>query len=208
MSTTADRRQRERDNLTALILEGARRVFEREGHDKLSIRKVAKEIEYSPGTIYLYYKDKDALMLALHQDAFARKSQLFAPLMSITDPRARLEAMGRAYISHALTSPSDFHLMFVDKCPMARLREQGLEWRNGNTAFQMLTATIEQGIATGQFDERIEPEQLSVVLWSMVHGCATLILSERLGMLDESARESAIDSVFEQMNRLTEPRPA
>ena len=207
MSTTANRRQRERDNLTALILEGARRVFEREGHDKLSIRKVAKEIEYSPGTIYLYYKDKDALTLALHQDAFARKSQLFAPLMGITDPRARLEAMGRAYISHALTSPSDFHLMFVDKCPMARLREQGLEWRNGNTAFQMLTATIEQGIATGQFDERIEPEQLSVVLWSMVHGCATLILSERLGMLDDTARDSAIDSVFEQMNRLTEPRP-
>ena len=208
MASTASRRQRDRDKLTTLILDGARRVFEREGHDKLSIRKVAKEIEYSPGTIYLYYKDKDALMLALHQDAFVRKSQLFAPLMGISDPNARLEAMGRAYIQHALTSPSDFHLMFVDKCPMAKLREQGLEWRNGNTAFQMLVTTIEQGITTGQFDERIDAEQLAVVLWSMVHGCATLILSERLGMLDAAAREGAIDALFAQMNRLTEPRPA
>ena len=208
MASTASRRQRDRDNLTALILDGARRVFEREGHEGLSIRKVAKEIEYSPGTIYLYYKDKDALMLALHQDAFRRKSQLFAPLMGVTDPNARLEAMGRAYIQHALTSPSDFHLMFVDKCPMTTLREQGLEWRNGNTAFRMLVATIEEGIATGRFDARIEPEQLAVVLWSLVHGCASLILSERLGMLDDAARDAAIDALFAQMNRLTEPRPS
>ena len=206
--STATRRQRHRDELAALILEGARRVFEREGHDKLSIRKVAREIDYSPGTIYLHYKDKDALLLALHEDAFARKSQLFGPLMSVTDPRARLEAMGRAYISHALSQPSDFHLMFVDDCPMASLRAQNLEWRDGNTAFQMLVQTLRDGIDSGAFDERIDAEQMAVVLWSLVHGCAMLILSQRLGMLDDASRERAIDGVFEQMNRLTEPRHA
>ena len=206
--STSSRRERERLALKELILDGARRVFEREGHDKLSIRKVAREIDYSPGTIYLYYKDKDALLLALHEDAFARKSQLFAPLMSLSDPRARLEAMGRAYISHALSQPSDFHLMFVDACPMASLREQNLEWRDGNTAFQMLVRTLRDGIVAGAFDERIDPEQMAVVLWSLVHGCAMLILSQRLGMLDDASRERAIDGLFEQMNRLTEPRTA
>lgn len=200
--STATRRERERQDLKELILDGARRVFEREGHDKLSIRKVAREIDYSPGTIYLYYKDKDALMLALHRDAFRRKSELFAPLMQLADPAARLEAMGRAYIHHALHQEADFHLMFIDKCPMAALREEGVEWRHGNTAFGMLVATVSEGVEAGVFRPSIQPESMAVVLWSMVHGCATLILSERLGMLDDASRARAVDDVFAQMDHL------
>ena len=196
------RRERERADLTQLILDGARRVFEREGHDGLSIRKVAKEIEYSPGTIYLYYKDKDALMLALHQDAFARKAQMFAPLMQVEDPLERLIAMGRSYIAHALSKPSDFHLMFVDACPMQALREEGREWYTSNGAYQMLVATVAQGVASGRFRENIVPESMGVILWSMVHGCSMLILSERLGMLSEQSRDHAIDDMFAQMRVL------
>ena len=197
-----ERRQREKEALKALILDGARRVFQRDGHAGLSIRKVAKEIEYSPGTIYLYYKDKDALMLALHQDAFVRKSGLFAPLMQISDPQARLEAMGRAYIHHALHSQADFHLMFVDTCPMTALRDEGSEWRSGNTAFGMLVATIQEGIDVRVFRSGINADSMAVVLWSMVHGCAMLILSQRLGMLDDAAREASINEVFTQMDVL------
>ena len=202
---TNERRQREREALKDLILDGARKVFMSDGHEGLSIRKVAKEIEYSPGTIYLYYKDKDELMLALHQDAFERKSGLFAPLMAIKDPLARLEAMGRAYIHHALNSEADFHLMFVDKCPMNKLREEGQEWHSGNNAYQMLVDTVRFGVENKVFRSDIQPESMAVVLWSMVHGCATLILSERLGMLDDQNRQQAIDDIFTQMNILLLP---
>ncbi len=204
MATTT-RRERERADLTQLILDGARRVFEREGHDRLSIRKVAKEIEYSPGTIYLYYKDKDALMLALHEDAFERKADMFAPLMQVEAPQERLVAMGRSYIKHALDKPSDFHLMFVDGCPMQALRDAGQEWRTTHGAFHMLRATIEEGVAGGSFRQNINPDSMAVILWSMVHGCSMLILSERLGMLSDQSRETAIDDMFAQMRILLAP---
>lgn len=204
---TSTRRERERADLTQLILDGARRVFERDGHDGLSIRKVAKEIEYSPGTIYLYYKDKDALMLALHQDAFVRKAELFAPLMDVEDPQERLIAMGRSYIKHALSKPSDFHLMFVDACPMQTLREEGREWHTSNSAYQMLVATVAEGVVLGRFRENLNPQSMAVILWSMVHGCSMLILSERLGMLSDESREQAIDDMFAQMRVLLN-RPA
>ncbi len=199
---TTTRRERERADLTQLILDGARRVFERDGHDGLSIRKVAREIEYSPGTIYLYYKDKDALVLALHEDAFTRKAQLFAPLMQVEDPQERLIAMGRSYIKHALANPSDFHLMFVDGCPMQALRDAGQEWHTSNGAFQMLRATIAEGVDTGGFRQNINPDSMAVILWSMVHGCSMLILSERLGMLSDESRQRAIDDMFAQMRVL------
>ena len=201
------RRERERADLKQLILDGARRVFEREGHRGLSIRKVAREIEYSPGTIYLYYKDKDALMLALHEDAFARKAAMFAPLMSVEDPHERLIAMGRSYIRHAIQQPSDFHLMFVDDCPMQTLRDAGQEWYTTNGAFSMLRATVAEGVASGGFRQNIRPESMAVILWSMVHGCAMLILSERLGMLSDESRERAIDDMFAQMRVLLAADP-
>lgn len=203
MSTTT-RRDRQRAELKALILAGARRVFERDGHDGVSIRKVAKAIEYSPGTIYLYYKDKDALMLALHRDAFRRKAGMFAPLMQVEDPMERLVAMGRSYIQHARSDPSDFHLMFVDDCPMLALRDEGQEWHTNNTSFQMLQATVQEGIDAGRFRENIRAESMAVTLWSMVHGCSMLILSERLGMLGDAGRERAVNDMFAQMRTLLE----
>lgn len=201
------RRQRQRDELANLILEGARRVFEREGHDKLSIRKVAREIDYSPGTIYLHYKDKDALMLALHEDAFARKANRFAPLMHVDDPMERLVAMGRSYIEHALAAPSDFHLMFVDGCPINAMLEAGQEWNVHNDAFLMLQATVQEGIDQGRFRENLEAESTAVMLWSMVHGHAMLTLSRRLDMLTEESRARVRDAMFDQMRQLLAATP-
>jgi len=55
---TKTRREREKENMRAAILETAIKIIISEGYDKLSMRKIADAIEYSPTTIYLYYKDK------------------------------------------------------------------------------------------------------------------------------------------------------
>ena len=205
--TPQARRERERAELTELILRGAREVFERDGHDGVSIRKVAKAIGYSPGTIYLYYKDKGALMTALHEDAFFRERERFAPLMIVRDPMERLEAMGRTYIKSALERPSDFHLMFVDDCYIESFRERGQEWYTNNGSFFLLVQTIQEGIDAGRFRENIEAESMAVTLWSMVHGYTTLALSGRLGMLPEERQRSAEDDMFAQVTKLLLPEP-
>ena len=192
----------DKSDATRRILEGARRVFERDGHDKISIRKVAREVGVSPGTLYLYYKDKGALMTALHEDAFLRERDRFAPLMIVGDAMERLEAMGRTYIKSALERPSDFHLMFVDDCYYAAFRERGQEWYTNNGSFFLLVETIREGIDKGRFRENIEAESMAVILWSMVHGFTTLALSDRLGMLGEERQRSAEDDMFEQMRTL------
>ena len=198
-----ERKAREKEELRDRILDAARGILLRDGHGGLSIRKVAKAIEYSPGTIYLYYKDKDELMLALHQDAFQRKSHLFAPLMGITDYKARLEAMGRAYIQHAVTSPADFHLMFVDKCPIQRLREEGQDWHGGQTALDMLKACLRGGQQAGVFRADLDPESMAIVLWSLVHGYAMLVDSNRIeAATPGEAPTTVLDSLFRQINKM------
>ena len=62
---TATRREREKQQRRAAILAAAERVFAQHGFHGASIDKIAVEAQYAVGTIYLYFKDKDALYSAL-----------------------------------------------------------------------------------------------------------------------------------------------
>ncbi|MBK7338149.1 MAG: helix-turn-helix transcriptional regulator [Saprospirales bacterium] len=57
-----ERKEREKVELRGLILKGAMEVFLEEGFENTSIRRIAERVEYSPGTIYVYFKDKDEIL--------------------------------------------------------------------------------------------------------------------------------------------------
>ncbi len=52
------------------ILKAAMELFAKGGYENVSMRKIAKKIEYSPGTIYLYFKNKNDIMLQLCYQGF------------------------------------------------------------------------------------------------------------------------------------------
>ena len=52
------RREREKENMRSSIFEAAIKIITDEGYDKLTMRKIADTIEYTPTTIYSYYKNK------------------------------------------------------------------------------------------------------------------------------------------------------
>ena len=62
---TATRRELEKQQRRAAILAAAERVFALHGFHGASIDRIAEEAQYAVGTIYLYFKDKDALYSAL-----------------------------------------------------------------------------------------------------------------------------------------------
>ena len=47
---------KEKEEMRKLILDGARKVFLRKGYELASIRNIAEEINYSPSSIYFYFK--------------------------------------------------------------------------------------------------------------------------------------------------------
>ena len=99
--TIAERRFREKEDMRSLILDAARKVFLEKGYSQTSIRNIAEEMEYSPGTIYLYFKDKDEVFHALHEEGFRRMLEKMQPLEHVPDPFERLRAMGRVYLEFA-----------------------------------------------------------------------------------------------------------
>jgi AcrR family transcriptional regulator len=93
----ADRRTRQRDASRKGILDAARRVAAREGARSLSLRSVATEAGFAPAALYVYFRDKDELMLALAADDLAS-------LAHAMRDASRHEENGRSFSAAAATA--------------------------------------------------------------------------------------------------------
>ncbi|WP_025763119.1 TetR/AcrR family transcriptional regulator [Dyadobacter tibetensis] len=176
----SERKEREREEMRALILEAAQALFLENGYEKTSIRSIADRIEYSPATIYLYYKDKKELMLAIQVYAFSQMNVAFTELSEIRDPLERLERMGALYIQFALNNPALYDLMFIMEAPMEALECQEDNWINGMQSFDYLTLIIKECLEMGYFSEGTDAEALGLTIWSYIHGLVSLHLKGRL----------------------------
>ncbi len=61
----ATRREREFQSREDAIVEAARRILQREGFEGVSMGRIADELEYSRGTIYLHFLCKEEIILAV-----------------------------------------------------------------------------------------------------------------------------------------------
>ena len=66
------RRESEKENLRNFILEAAIKIIADEGYDKLTMRRIAKVIGYTPTTLYLYYKDKEQILEDIVREVYRK----------------------------------------------------------------------------------------------------------------------------------------
>jgi AcrR family transcriptional regulator len=197
-----ERKERDKEDLRKSILEAAREVFLEKGVDQTSIRSIAQKIEYSPTTIYLYFKDKNEIFYALHQDGFALLNTQMTPLGVVSDPFERLTAMGRIYLKFAEDNPDYYDLMFVQKSPMDSL-EEDQSWQEGQNAFGVLKLTIQECMDRGYLPFS-DAEVGAFVIWSAMHGMCVLEERGRCKILDEEKREYIVEAAFEEFVRMLE----
>jgi AcrR family transcriptional regulator len=178
MSTLQDRRIREKLEMRTLIVDAAIKIYLEEGYDKLSLRGIAQAISYAPGTIYLYFKDKQELFYAMHQRAFKELMVAFEDLSTIENPLDKLHQIGFVFLDFGLKNPKLYELMFILNEPMCA--EASLEdWACGLEAFQYfhntVVACLDRNLLVGA-----DPETVSFTLYSMLHGMISLKLRNRM----------------------------
>jgi len=204
-----ERKDKHKSNLRKQILAAAKALFLQEGYEGTSIRKIASAIEYSPTTIYLYYREKNDILLALQKEGFQLLRSRFAILSKVDNPLERLKAIGRSYLQFALENPEFYELMFVMKEPLKSL-EKGLqkEWDDGKKIVESLLFVLEgcqqKGYFTGQ-----DPYHFSIMVWSQVHGLAVLYLHGHLSYIVKKdtanipESNALVDAVFERFVHYT-----
>jgi AcrR family transcriptional regulator len=190
-----ERKVRAKEELRQTIIDAAMEIFVKEGYEKTSIRNIADSIEYSPGTIYLHFKDKDELLFAVHEVAFTKFFQEMSPLLLVPNPRERLLQMGEIYIRFAYENPELYGLMFMDKAPMNCLLTTDGSWVKGQQTLNLLRTTVEQCFQA-QYLNEVDVDVYTMTIWSCVHGLTSLGIRDRFCVLKDKNYE--MDEMIKQ----------
>ena len=170
-----ERRARQKEELRQKILLAARELFVNEGYENVSMRKIADKIEYSPTTIYLYFKDKADLLDSVCKETLLHLLDTLEQLKKDKgDPVETLRKSGRAYIEFGLKYPQDYKLTFVIRPQF----QKGLGLQEGSVGekvFDYLRTTVSECMQQKIF-RQMDVEITGQVLWAAVHGVTLLLI--------------------------------
>lgn len=198
----AERKERHKEDIKKRILEAAKELFLEKGFEATSMRNIAEKVEFSPTALYLYFKEKNNIIYALHQEGFRMLASKFQVLAMVSDPMERLKAMGRIYMQFAMENSDFYELMFIMKEPLQYLEScPDEDWQEGEKVYHALYNTILDCQKKGLF-ANIEAHGLSLMIWSTMHGLCTMKIHGQLDHMTSNKNilpevESKIDYVYE-----------
>lgn len=191
-----------KEDLKVLILNSAKKLFVEKGIEQTTIRNISDSIGCSIGTVYVYFKDKNAIFHALHTQGFIQLSSEFKVLSHVGNPLERLRAMGKVYINFALKNRDMYDLMFNLKAPMEFLNDEKLqEWNEGKATFDVLRSTVNECLTAGYFKGH-ELEPTAFMIWSMVHGMCSLEISNRSVGVNIQNPETIVIAAYEEFMKI------
>lgn len=164
-------------NLRQALLDAALSLFERRGDLDFTLRELARQAGVTHNAPYRHFASKADLRAALTDEGLSRlaAAERAALLAASEDPRARVRALGEAYIRFAFEQPTLFRLVLTAPVPDA---EQGRA--KGSASYRLLEASIESAQSAGAVRRDLRPRELALGAWAFVHGVATLLTSGRL----------------------------
>lgn len=144
------------------------------------MRRIAEKIEYSPTTIYLYFKDKAELLDQICQETFARLVlHLNRILEQPGDPLERLKRGLLAYIEFGLENPQHYRVVFMTLHPEGYIKIKHVHPDSpGMQAFDSLRRCVFDCISAGKL-RTSDAELISQTLWCGIHGVTALLITTK-----------------------------
>src|SRR5215475_9709706 len=123
---TARKRRGEGHTRREEILQAAKELFLEQGYDSTTIRRIADRVGISAPALYLYFKDKEALMLALCDQTFGHLMEAIDDIeKTVADPQQRVRRFGEAYVRFGLSHPDEYRLVFMGAHIPESIRKTG-----------------------------------------------------------------------------------
>ena len=188
MPTSADTADR--------LIAVAQEILAREGIEGLSLRQVAREAGVSHGAPLRHFPSFSALRAEVAGRGFQRLEEAIqkaaAQLPPGSHPIDRLQAAGRAYVAAAVEAPGLFALMFR---PELLDVTQPRYAKHAPAAFAQVVQAVRAAQDAG-FQVEVDTVTLAGVIWSLVHGIATLWSGGALGHVTEASLDAILDASF------------
>ncbi|QTA80439.1 Transcriptional regulator, TetR family [Desulfonema limicola] len=202
-----ERKQRERERRRQQIMIAAKRVFSQKGFNKATMEDIAKEAELSPGTLYLYFKNKDELFSSLSirilQYLNIRLEHVVNDKTNKTAEQkidALKEAMHDVYKFDPLMLVNMFHLQSSET--MKNLSPELIEdiTNLSQSSLSTMCKIFEDGIHKGFFIDK-PPIILADIVLSMFSGIVLWEESKKIINEEKNFLEQTLDTAFEIFNQ-------
>ncbi len=167
------------------ILQAAKDLFLEQGYEATTIRRIADRVGVSAPALYLYFHDKEAMMLALCDQTFGRLIERITDIeKTVADPLERLRRFGDAYARFGLEHPDEYRLVFVSSNIPEAVRKIGHRMPiddpnrpgvQGALVFSRLVAIIAELEVSG-VKLNYPPDTCAELCWMGIHGVVTALI--------------------------------
>jgi AcrR family transcriptional regulator len=158
-------RQRRANRTRNLILYSALELLKQVGLENLSLRELARRVDYSPAAIYEYFTDKNALLLALFEEADTQLNRSLEELPKDLNPSDHLIAAGMSYIRFARQNPQLYQLFN---------NQSGGAIKN-SWSYRTIIQIIREGIKLDEFKTHagFAADEMAFIYRALMHGIAS-----------------------------------
>lgn len=170
-----------RDDVVRMVVDAAEKLARKKGLRGLSLRKIASEVGYAPGSLYHLIGDLDAIILHLNARTLGRLSGFLKTRIDAGKPAAdNAFAIADGYLDFVMAEPRLWGLILEHTLPAGAKTPA---WYGQTLA--STTGLVEEVLRPliGDDDER----QFAVVsLWAALHGVASLAMTGKLTAVHDS----------------------
>ncbi len=179
-----ERKQREKERRRDDIIAAARKVFSAKGFNSATMEEIASAAELSPGTLYLYFKNKEELHTSLSINILkhlgAEIKQVVDQKISVEEKIARFrDVFIEVYDYDANILINLFHLQSGET--LHNLSDEVMQQlkKYSSLAHGAIIDVVKEGIDTGIFIDE-HPAAMADVLWGSYAGVVLWVDSKRL----------------------------
>ena len=194
-----ERQAHKREEIRNLILNTAREIISRDGVQALSIRKITKEIDYSPAIVYHYFKDKNEIIELLVADGYRRILDLISKVNKNEDePEKEIQEVFLNYIEGALNFSEEYKAFILNDDPKVLKKTAVLKEGISKTSptIKLLTDAIQRGIDKGRFIPG-NAELTAQIIWTSAFGLIIKIIFEK--NISEQQKNHLIEQYLKTM---------
>jgi len=184
------------EQLKQLILESAEKIIDSKGLNNLTARALAEAVGYTPGTIYNFYKDMDALIIDINYATLGRlRGFCDDRIKDLPSDFSKIRTLAYAYVDFAHENVRAWETIFAST-------RKGEKKARLPKHYQKRLAEIVQVIEdTLQECLKIpasEAPKTARLLWACLHGITVLTLDGRLKLIGIDDPHHMIDDLLQR----------
>lgn len=192
-----NKRNRKKEIRKERIIDSAEEVIRRDGFEQATMDEIARQAELAKGTLYLYFKSKTEIYLAIHiRGSFILNERLRVKFLENKSGLEILDGLGNTYLQFIKEFPIYFMAAthYENLLSKSDLGSNSLVAECESLAKEAMTyivRALQIGIQDGTIRGTFDPYQLGLIIWSASRGL--IHTARHMEILEDNPGERSIE---------------